>query len=204
MKLRYSPTSPYVRKVSVTALEKGLAQQIERIATNPWDPATDLAKDNPLGKVPALLLADGTVLYDSAVVCEYLDSLGDSPRLFPAPGPSRWDTLRRHALADGVLESAVLVFQERRMRPQDIRWPELMDRQIGKLLRALDVADGEAASLGERVDIGTITLGCALGYADFRLPDVDWRRGRPALLAWYQGFAERPSMRETVPREPAP
>ena len=151
-----------------------------------------------------MLLTDGTVLYDSAVVCEYLDSLGDSPRLFPAPGPSRWDTLRRHALADGVLESAVLVFQERRMRPQDIRWPELMDRQIGKLLRALDVADGEAASLGERVDIGTITLGCALGYADFRLPDVDWRRGRPALLAWYQGFAERPSMRETVPREPAP
>jgi glutathione S-transferase len=202
VKLRYSSTSPFVRKVSVTALEKGLAERIERVPTNPWDPATDLSTDNPLAKVPALLLDDGTALYDSVVICEYLDSLAESPRLFPVPGPYRWDALRRHALANGMLEAAVLAFQERRMRPQEIRWSDFIDLQIGTLSRALDVAEMEAPALRGRLDIGTLTLACALDYADFRLPDVNWRNGRPALLAWHQSFSERPSLRETMPHDP--
>ena len=202
MKLRYSPTSPFVRKVSVTALEKGVAGAIEPIATNPWEPDSDIGRDNPLGKVPALRLADGTILYDSVVICEYLDSLTDSPRLFPPSGPERWDALRRHALADGILECAVLVFQERRMRPQEIRWAEWIERQLGSLTRALDVAEGEVGSFRERLDIGTLTLGCALGYTEFRVPDLDWRRGHPALVEWYQSFSQRPAMQGTVPRDP--
>src|SRR3990167_1033017 len=108
MKLRYSPTSPYVRKVSVTLIETGLDKNIERVATSVWDPKTDIGKDNPLGKIPTLITDDGAVLYDSPVICEYLDGLHKGPKLFPASGEARWRALRLQALGDGMTDAGIL------------------------------------------------------------------------------------------------
>lgn len=201
MKLRYSSTSPYVRKVSVVALETGLDGRIERIATNTADPASNHAKDNPLGKVPALILDDGGRLYDSPVICEYLDSLHDGPKLFPAAGPERWRALRRQALADGILDAAVLRMLEQKRRPEALRWDAWVALQGGKIRAALDQFEAEADGLAGPPDIGRIAAACALGYLDFRAPEEGWRDGRPKLAEWYAGFAERPSMRATAPRE---
>ncbi len=201
MKLRYSPTSPYVRKVTVCAAETGLSGRIERIPTLPFDPASDLVSDNPLGKVPALITDDGERLYDSRVICEYLDSLHGGPRLFPEP-PARWTALRRQALGDGILDAAVLIVLERRREPA-LQSTAFIDRQMSKIGAALDALEAECDAFGETVDIGAITIGCALGYLDFRFPDEDWRADQPKLAAWFARFAERPSMVESAPRDPA-
>jgi len=202
MKLRYSPTSPYVRKVVVTAIELGLDERIERILTNTRDPNSGLKRDNPLSKVPALILDDGAVLYDSPVICDYLASLSPTTTLLPPAGPERWTALRRQALADGILDAAILAMLESR-RPDGERSPAFAKAQKGKITAALDALEGEAATLAGEVTIGAIAVGCALGYLDFRFPDDDWRRDRPALAAWYATFAERPSMVASVPRDPA-
>lgn len=202
MKLRYSPTSPYVRKVVVTAAETGLADRIELVRTNPNDPKTDLPQDNPLGKVPALVTDEGETLFDSPVICEYLDGLHAGKNLFPLSGPARWKVLRQQALADGILDAAVLCLLESR-RPEALRSADWKERQKGKIARALDAVEAEADDLTDEVTIGTVTLGCALGYLDFRFAQDDWRPGRPKLAAWYEGFAKRPSMVASVPREPA-
>ncbi len=202
MRLRYSPTSPYVRKVSVSAIELGLAERIARLPTDPHDPNSGLERDNPLGKVPALTLQDGEVLYDSPVICEYLDSLHDGAKLFPPAGPERWQALRRQALGDGILDAAVLRMSETVRRPAELRWPAWLERQGGKIARALDALESEVAGLDGGLTIGQITIGCALGYLDFRFPDDDWRAARPNLAAWYDAFARRPSMQETVPQAP--
>ncbi len=202
MKLRYSPTSPYVRKVTVTAIESGLDGAIERIATNVWDPESDIARDNPLGKVPALITDGGEVLFDSPVICEYLDSLHEGVKLVPPAGGARWRALRRQALADGILDAAVLRLLEGKREPaqQSAAW---IGRQKAAVERTLDALEDSAAGLGEEVTIGHITIAVALGYLDFRYPDDDWRAGRATLAAWYQGFAQRPSMSQTVPEDPA-
>jgi len=200
MKLRYSPTSPYVRKVSVTAIELGLAERIERVPTDTQDRNSGIAEHNPLGKVPALILDDGGLLYDSPVICEYLDSLHDGPRLFPAEGPERWTALRRQALGDGILDAAILRMIETRRRPEDLRWQRWIAHQTAKITRALDQFEADAADLEGPPTIGQITAGCALGYLNFRFPELDWRTGRTKLAAWYENFAQRPSMRETAPK----
>jgi glutathione S-transferase len=200
MKLRYSPTSPYVRKVSVTSIELGLADGIERILTDTTDPESDLTEHNPLGKVPALILDDGRILYDSPVVCEYLDSLHEGPKIFPATGPERWRALRQQALGDGILDAAILRMLETVRRPEALRWDAWIERQAGKVARALDAFDNEAETLEGPPTIGRITAGCACGYLDFRFSHEDWRATRPKLAAWYDTFAQRPSMRDTVPR----
>jgi len=202
MKLRYSPTSPYVRKVTITALETGLDSRIERIPTNPWDPATDLAGDNPIGKVPALITDGGEVLYDSPVICEYLDGLHDGFPLIPPSGGARWTALRRQALADGVLDASVLIFLETSRRPETLRWDAWVERQTAVVGRALDVLEDEVDSFGH-ISIGLIAIGCALGYLDFRLGTMDWRSSRPRLAEWFGLVSERQSMRETVPVDPA-
>lgn len=202
MKLRYSPTSPYVRKVTVTALETGLDGRIERVPTNVWDPATDIARDNPLGKVPALFTDDGLLLFDSPVICEYLDSLHDGPKVIPPAGPARWEALRREAQADGVLDACVARLLESR-RPEDQCSPSWTQRQTAVMARALNAFDAEVGALDGPLTIGHITLGCALGYMDLRFPDEGWRSTRPALSAWYETFAARPSMQATVPADPA-
>ena len=201
MKLRWSPTSPYARKVTVTAIETGLDARIERVPTNPWAPDTDVGEDNPLGKVPALITDGGEVLYDSPVICEYLDSLHDGVKLFPPAGGARWTALRRLALGDGITDAAALIFIERNKRAEGYRSEDWVARQRAAIDRALDVLEDETAAFGG-ISIGLIAIGCALGYVDFRLPDVDWRAGRPTLAKWYGIVSERPSMRDTVPKDP--
>ena len=201
MKLRYSPTSPYVRKVTITAIEKGLDNRIERLPTNVWEATTDISRDNPLGKVPALLTDDVGVLYDSPVICEYLDSLTPTPRLFPAAGPLRWQALRQQALADGLLDAGVACLLEGR-RPDGERSTGWIARQSTAARRALDAMEADAPSLAQGVTIGHIATACALGWLLFRQPIEDWRSGRRRLTAWYEEFLARPSMQETLPHEP--
>ena len=202
MQLRYLKTSPYVRKVMVCAHELGLADRIETIDTRPQEDEESLCEHNPLSKVPALITDDGEVLYDSPVVCEYLDALGGN-RLFPPPGPARWTALRRHALADGILDAAVARRYESQ-RSEEIQHEPWVARQKRKIERALDYFEGEADALAHGnspVTIGEIAVGCALGYLDLRFEADDWRRNRPALASWYEDFAERPSMRKTIPAD---
>lgn len=203
MKLRHSPTSPYVRTVMVTLHETGQAGEVELLPTNVWDPETDIARDNPLGKVPALTLSDGTTYVDSSMICEYLDSRHDGPNLYPAPGPDRWRALRLYWLAKGIIDASVDRVVEVGRRPKELQWPEWLRRRKTATARALDLLESEAPQLGEDVTIGQVALGVALGYLDFRFPADEWRSGRPRLAAWYDdGFASRPSMVATVPKDP--
>lgn len=199
MKLYYSPASPYVRKVRVLALETGLMENIELAAVSltPIGPDANLCGDNPIGKIPTLVRDDGSALYDSRVICEYLDAQHNGKRMFPDNGDARWNAVRRQALADGILDAAVGTRYETFLRPEEFRWPDWINAQLTKVRRSLDAIESE--TLGDIVDIGTISLACALGYLDFRYPDEGWRDSRPKLAAWYQKFAKRPSMRETQP-----
>ena len=201
MKLYHSPASPFVRKALVAAHETGLAGRIEivTVAMTPVASVPELNEENPLGKIPALVLEDGSALYDSPVICEYLDTRHDGPRLFPADGPDRWTALRRQALADGLLDAAILCRYETFLRPEERQWPDWIDGQRAKFRRALDVLEDEAAQFGDTVDIGTISTACAADYLDFRSLDDGWRDGRPRLAAWLEGFAARPSMSATRP-----
>lgn len=200
MKLFYSPASPYARKVLVLAHETGLIDRIEVTAAtaSPTGSAAEVAAHNPLGKIPALVLEDGTALYDSRVICEYLDGLSTGPRLFPE-GEARWDALTRQALADGLLDAALLTRYERVLRPEAQRWDAWEAGQIGKIGAALDRFETLAADL-PALDIGTVAMACALGYLDLRFPDLAWREGRPALAAWFATMERRPSMTATVPK----
>lgn len=204
MLLRYLATSPYVRKVMVSAIELGLESQIEKIPTSPQSDEESLAEQNPLSKVPTLILDDGTAIYDSLLICEYLDSLHDGPKLFPGTAPDRLKALLRHSLGNGLMDAAVLCRYEG-MRPEELRWDEWVTRQKRKIARALDSVehDAETDSLPPpdgALTIGEVTVGCALGYLDLRFAADDWRHNRPALASWYEDLAERPSMRATTPK----
>ena len=198
MKLRFSGTSPFVRKVVIQALETGLDSKIERVTTATTDPV--LAKENPLSKVPSMTLDDGSHLYDSPVICEYLDSLHGGAKMFPAAGPARWTALRRQALGDGMMDAAVARRGESR-RPANEQSPSAMEAQRAKVVAGLDVLEGEADKLGSGIDIGLISIACALGYLDFRFASEDWRKGHPKLALWFEGFAKRPSMQSTVAKD---
>jgi len=198
MKLRYSATSPYVRKVMIVAIECGLDGSIELQTTDAWSPETDLPKSNPLGKVPALILDDGTTLFDSPVICEYLDTLHDGTRLFPAPGPARWAALRQQALADGICDAAILRRLEGN-RPDGEKSASWMERQRKAVARACDALEAEAGTLPLTPTIGTLAVLAALGYLDFRFGHEDWREGRPALKAWFDKASVRDSYRRTAP-----
>ena len=202
MKLHTSPTSPYGRKVKVVAHETGLIDELSlhNVQTSAVAPDLGLVADNPLGKIPCLVLADGRGLYDSRVICEYLDRRHHGPRLIPNDGVARWDALRLQALGDGILDAALLARYETALRPEERRWSAWIDGQLDKVDRALDRLETvEAPAFGATVDIGAITIGCALGYLDFRFAERDWRSRRPALAEWYAQFAVRPSMRATRP-----
>jgi glutathione S-transferase len=202
MKLRYSSTSPFVRKVTVALDETGQMDKVELITTDVWDPATDIAKVNPLGLVPALIADDGTVYTESSMICEYLDSLHGGAKLYPASGPERWRVLRLQALADGIIRAAVDRVIENR-RPEDRQWSGWHERRGGAITRTLDLIESEADGLGDEVNGGTIALGCALGYLDFRFEAENWREGRPKLAAWHKKFSARPSMQGTTPKMPS-
>lgn len=201
MKLMYSPTSPYVRKVMIIAIERGLDRKIEKApqAASPVSGNKVLEKANPLGKVPALELDNGTTLFDSPVICEYLDSRHRGAKVFPAAGARRWKALRQQAIGDGLLDAALLARYEIAMRPEKLRWTEWLDGQKRKIVQSLDLLEKEAKELGGGLTIGQITVACALGYLDFRFGDMNWRKGRPKLAAWYDKFSRRKSMQATIP-----
>lgn len=203
MNLRFSPASPYVRKCLVLAHEAGLSGRLDLVPTVTADPASGLVKDNPLGKVPALTTDEGEVLFDSPVISEYLDSLHGGRRIVPAAGAARWTALRRQALADGLLDAALLRRYES-MRPANEQSPGWHEKQKSIIARALDALEAEAGRLGDPAgpaDIGQIAVGCALGYLDFRFAADAWRYGRPELARWFEVFAKRPSMAATAPKD---
>ncbi len=194
MKLRYSPTSPFVRKVVVLAMELGIDKKIELQRTNTTDP--DLSTQNPLGKVPSLLLDDGSSLYDSPVICAYLDSANK----FHPGGPARWTAARRQALADGIMDAGVLGRGEF-LRPAGEKSEKFIALQKTKMSNAMNALEKEADSFGDGIDIGLIAVAAALGYMDFRYAIDNWRASRPKLARWYERFAQRPSMQTTVPKD---
>lgn len=199
MQLYFSPTSPFVRKVRVAASELGLDERLQFIPVtlSPVNPHQGLRAHNPLGKIPALVTDSGDTLYDSPVICEYLDALAGGGRIFPADPGARWTALRRQALADGLADAAVLIRYETAVRPEPFRWREWIDGQFLKVRTALDAL--EAERLDSTFDIGAISTACALGYVDFRFPEERWRDSRPRLARWYATAGERASLSGTVP-----
>jgi glutathione S-transferase len=200
VKLYHSVTSPFVRKVNVLLAESGLAGRVtlETVSGTPLATGTLPVHANPLGKVPALELDDGRVLYDSRVICRYLDQ-ADGGRFYP-PGEALWDVLVLEATADGILEAGVLMVYEDRLRPESRRSPDWTEAQWVKIARALDVLERQwLDALNGPLTMAQIAVGAALGYLDFRLGARDWRQGRPGLAGWEAGFAARPSMQATRP-----
>jgi glutathione S-transferase len=199
MQLFFNPASPFVRKVRVTAHELGLSGKIELIGVSltPVSPHDGLRSNNPLGKIPALITEDGAALYDSPVICEYLDALAGGNRIFPAPGAARWTALRRQALADGIMDAAVLTRYEQAVRPDALRWPDWVAGQWLKVRTALDALEHE--NLADAFDIGTLSIACALGYLDLRFASEGWRTSRPRLAAWAAAVSRRPSLAATAP-----
>jgi glutathione S-transferase len=197
VKLLFQPRSPFVRKVWAAAHELGLEGRIERVPADPWDPPPELAALNPLAKVPVLVTDRGEALYDSRVILAYLDHLAGRPVLYP-PGDGRFAVLRREALADGLTEAALACVYETRRRPQErsVGW---VARQQARIRRTLAAFEGEAAALGQGPTADRIALGCALGYLDLRLDQLEWREDRPALASWYEACAARPAMRASAP-----
>jgi glutathione S-transferase len=185
----------------VLAHETGLTGRIEFVPTSPAADEATLVLDNPLGKVPALVTDDGIALYDSPVICEYLDSLHGGPPVFPAAGVARWTALRRQALADGILDATVLCFVEGLRKPER-RSQGWISHNRAAVARAVDALEGEAASLADpraRPDIGAIAIGIALDFIGMHFPDYGWRETHPRLAAWHLEFRARPSMQATVP-----
>lgn len=202
MKLFYSPTSPYVRKVMVLLHETGQLGDVELLAsvTTPIDTNPALKAKNPLGKVPALERAGGATLFDSRVICAYLDDRGSHGMY--RDGAARFEVLTLEALADGILDAALAMTYEARMRPAEKSWDAWGDAQWEKVARACAALESQWMShLSGALDMGQISVGCALGYVDFRHDARGWRDGNPALAAWYESFSARDSMVQTRPPE---
>jgi len=203
MKLIGSNTSPYVRKVRVVMAEKKLDYSFE--LENVWSADTRILQSNPLGKVPCLLMEDGSALYDSRVIAEYLDTLTPVCKLLPPNGRDRADVKVWEALADGVLDAAVLVRLEKTLRPQEQQSPQWIARQLGKVHAGLQVMSdklGENAfCMGKNYSLADVAVGCALGWLSFRFPDIDWRGAHPNLARLHDKLAERASFKDTVPFE---
>ncbi|MBT9291538.1 glutathione S-transferase [Prosthecodimorpha staleyi] len=196
MQLFFSPTSPYVRKVLVAALELGIGDRIEKLASaaHPINRDPTIVASNPLGQVPTLIADDGTVVADSRVILSYLNDLAGGA-LLPADPKARLRAEVDQSLADGITVAALLVRYETAARPAERLWPEWVAGQWDKVRTTL--AHFEANPPGGRIDVGTIALACALSYLDFRFPDHGWRNGCPTLAAWYADFEQRPSMAAT-------
>ena len=202
MKLYHTETSPFVRKVMIAAHELGLASRIETVhlRPSPMAPSAELSQKNPLSQIPALVLDDGDVLYDSRVICEYLDTLAPHTSLVPAGGAARFRVLRLQALADGVLDAGILAFYEKNSRPAELHWAPWIDGQLTKVRQGLDALDREAGSFGPEVDVAQIATAAAVGWLEFRGVAGDVREGRAALFRWYDAFRARPSMKATEPK----
>ncbi|NNM73499.1 glutathione S-transferase family protein [Enterovirga aerilata] len=186
--LRFSPASPYARKVRIAAELVGLTDRITLLPTQTGDPKSGLTDVNPLGKIPTLTLENGETLFDSRVIVDYLDHLGGG-RLVP-PGEERFRVLRHQALADGILDAALLLVYEGRYRPPEHHVRSWTDMQAGKISRALDHCEAALSRPAETVHIGHVAQACVLGYLDLRFAG-EWRRSYPALVAWLEDFAAR-------------
>lgn len=196
MKLFWSSRSPFVRKVMIFAHECGVTGRFEceRTLVAMSKPNVALLPVNPTGKIPTLLLDDGSALYDSTVICEYLDSLHDGRKLFPESGPARWTALRRHALGNNLTDNLML-WRNEILRPPARQSKEILAAFELKVRNAVAALDREAAVLSnDAIDIGHVAIGCALGYIDFRFADLGWRNGHAGIANWYERFAQRPSM----------
>ena len=205
MKLHWSPRSPFVRKVMIVAHELGLAERLQCVRTVAamMKPHPELMIDNPLSKIPTLVLDDGTVLYDSSVICEYFDGLHAGPKLFPASSAERMTALRRQALGDGWLDALVL-WRGELMRPAGQQSPPYLASFAARNEAALTALEREAPQLeASAFSIGHVAIGCALAYLDFRFDDRQWRKDHPRLAAWHATFAARPSFRATEPVDDA-
>lgn len=200
MKLHWSPKSPYVRKVMVVAHETGTAHRLKlvRSVAAMLKPNERLMQDNPLSKIPTLLLDDGSTLFDSVVICEYLNDLAGAD-LFPRQGPAKWQALRWHALGDGLLDMLIL-WRNERERADATRSQPLIDAFEHKTLAALALLEQEAHALAQApFSIGPLTVGCMLGYLDFRFDALGWRARAPRLSHWNDGVQARPSFLATLP-----
>ncbi len=201
LRLYTSPTTPFGRKAMVLILEAGLADQVEiaQATGSPLDSSKMPLSQNPLGKIPALERGDGPAVYDSRVICRYLDDRAGAG-LYP-PAPRLWETLTLEATADGMIEAAILMLYEGRLRPEEKRFEGWVEGQWAKIARALDTLEARWMShLNGPLDMGQIAIGVALSYLDFRFDARGWRQGRPGLARWHDAFAARESMTATVPQ----
>jgi glutathione S-transferase len=198
MKLYSASASPYARKVRVLVSELGLTGRVTVQEQAPRDNSTGYFAINPLARVPALVTDDGVVLYDSPVICEYLDTLANGP-FIPAAGAQRWDALRRQALGDGILDTG-LPLRGELLRAKELQSADLIDRHRATIDRAFDTLNREPAiGGGGAFDIGAVAIACALGWIDFRFADWGWRATRPALAAWLEAILARASLQSTKP-----
>jgi glutathione S-transferase len=201
MKLTFAPTSPYARKVRIAAIELGLIDKIELVATSvtPGKLNEEYSRDiSPLRKLPALILDNGSTIVDSYVIAEYLDELGGN-KLIPTSGPAKWRVKTEHAITQGMLESMLLCRYERMLRPEDKRWDTWIDDQWERAWQGFKLFESRPETLARPLDIAQIGLVCALGYADFRFADCGWRKAYPKLAAFHETMMKRPSVRDTVP-----
>lgn len=198
MKLYHSPTSPFARKVRILIREKdALGRVTEELISAMEDPAA-LHAANPLGKIPALVMNDGTSFFDSPLICEYLDVSLEGPTFIPAANIERWRVQRLHALADGIMDAAVSLTFERN-RPEEQRSEMWMGRWRRAIERSVAVLEDEVTSFDGAVDMGNIAIGAALGYLDFRHAGLGWQSKAPELAGWWKDFAKRPSLAQTAP-----
>jgi glutathione S-transferase len=198
--LRSSPSSPFARKVRIAMRMLGLADTIRVENTDTMDPKDSVRRQNPLGKIPVLILEDGTALYDSRVILEYLDDRAGGGRIIPRAGAERFAALHLQAIGDGIMDAGVLQIYEQRWRPEARREPRWVEHQAGKIARALDLLEQEPPPLAPMIHVGHITLASALGYLDFRFGE-GWRAGHPRLVQWLGEFAAKvPAFAETKPQ----
>ncbi len=198
MNLLGSLTSPFVRQVRVVIAEKGLGSKILLEETNPFEDPAALLAANPLGKVPALVGSDVGTLHDSRLICEYIDSLNDQPRLLPQAGPARWLVLRRQATAAGVMDAAAAHVMESR-RSDGMISASWQERRCEAMRRGVRALAEDALLNPPALDLGTIATAVALAYLDFRHPQITWREDHAELATWLDQFAQRESMQATRP-----
>lgn len=202
MTLFHNPASPYVRKVMVLLHETGQQDHVvlQHSQLSPVSPDAKLNQDNPVGKIPALRLDDGSVLHDSRVILDYLDHQHTGAPLIPREGPARWRRLTLASMADAIMDASVMVRYEQALRAPEKHWEQWLDAQREKIRRTLAELEQDAATeLAGHFDVASISVACALGYLDFRHPDLQWRDANPQLAAWYAQVSQRPSMQQSQP-----
>ena len=199
MILRSAAASPFVRKVRIAASILGLDSRITLEPADTTNPSDSVRRQNPLGKIPALVLDDGMVLFDSRVILDYLDHVAGGGRIVPADPKARFAALRLQALADGLMDASILLIYEGRWRPAEKHEQKWVDHQAGKVARALAALEAAPPALDAPPDVGRIALACALGYRDFRFQG-SWRKDHPRLVAWLDNFAAKvPAFAATSP-----